>query len=96
VIGDLALILRSDGRPVPGLAPAAMQEGRHAARNVMRAVRGQPLNAFRYTDRGTLATIGREAAVAEIGRLRVLRYHGLDILERNAGVGARRGQNRCR
>jgi NADH:ubiquinone reductase (H+-translocating) len=71
VIGDLALILRSDGRPVPGLAPAAMQEGRHAARNVMRAVRGQPLKPFGYIDKGTLATIGRGAAVAEIGRLRL-------------------------
>jgi NADH:ubiquinone reductase (H+-translocating) len=71
VIGDLALILRSDGRPVPGLAPAAMQEGRHAARNVMRAVRGQPPNPFRYIDKGMLATIGRGAAVAEIGRLRL-------------------------
>ncbi len=70
VIGDLAAILRPDGTPVPGLAPAAMQEGRHAGRNVMRAIRGEPLEAFRYIDRGTLATIGRGAAVAEVARLR--------------------------
>jgi NADH:ubiquinone reductase (H+-translocating) len=71
VIGDLALILGSDGRPVPGLAPAAMQEGRHAARNVIRAIRGERLKPFSYIDKGTLATIGRGAAVAEIGRLRL-------------------------
>jgi NADH dehydrogenase len=71
VIGDLALILGSDGRPVPGLAPAAMQEGRHAARNVIRAIRGERLKPFGYIDKGTLATIGRGAAVAEIGRLRL-------------------------
>lgn len=71
VIGDLALILKEDGRPVPGLAPAAMQEGRHAGRNIVRAIRGEPPKAFRYRDKGTLATIGRGAAVAEIGRLRL-------------------------
>lgn len=71
VIGDLALILGSDRRPVPGLAPAAMQEGRHAARNVIRAIRGERLKPFSYIDKGTLATIGRGAAVAEIGRLRL-------------------------
>ena len=71
VIGDLALILGSDGRPVPGLAQAAMQEGRHAARNVIRAIRGERLKPFSYIDKGTLATIGRGAAVAEIGRLRL-------------------------
>ncbi len=65
------MILRSDGIAVPGLAPAAMQEGRHAVRNVMRAVRGQPLKPFGYVDKGMLATIGRGAAVAEIGRLRM-------------------------
>jgi NADH dehydrogenase len=68
VIGDLAA-LESDGKPVPGLAPAAMQEGRHAARNVMRAIRGEPLEPFRYRDKGTLAVIGRGRAVADIGRI---------------------------
>jgi NADH dehydrogenase len=68
VIGDLAA-LESDGKPVPGLAPAAMQEGRHAARNVMRKIRGEPLEPFRYCDKGTLAVIGRGRAVADIGRI---------------------------
>jgi NADH dehydrogenase len=71
VIGDLASILKSDGKPVPGLAPAAMQEGRHAARNVVHAIRGESSEPFGYIDKGTLATIGRGAAVAEVGRFRL-------------------------
>ncbi len=70
VIGDL-VALEQDGRPVPGVAPAAVQEGRHAAANVMRALRGQPYVPFRYKDRGSLATIGRAAAVVERGCIKV-------------------------
>lgn len=70
VIGDLALVL-SDGKPVPGVAPAAIQEGRHAARNIARSLLGQPLLPFRYRDKGSLATIGRAAAVADLGRIRL-------------------------
>ena len=69
VIGDLASI-KSDGNPVPGLAPAAMQEGRHAAKNIVRTIRGEATLPFRYWDKGTLATIGKAAAVGDIGRLR--------------------------
>jgi len=65
VAGDLAAI-EQDGRAVPGLAPAAMQEGRHAARSIRRRLSGQPSRSFRYVDKGTLATIGRSAAVADI------------------------------
>jgi NADH dehydrogenase len=68
VTGDLALV-EQDGRPVPGVAPAANQMGRHAALNVIRAVEGQPHAAFHYVDKGSLATIGRRAGVALIGRL---------------------------
>ena len=70
VAGDLASI-QSNGKQVPGLAPAAMQEGRHAARNVMRLVEGKPTEPFVYVDKGVLATIGRGAAVAEVGKLRL-------------------------
>ena len=70
VAGDLALF-EQDGRPVPGVAPAAMQMGRHAARNVRRSLAGQPLLPFRYVDKGSLATIGRRAAVADFGRIRL-------------------------
>ena len=68
VIGDLASI-KSDGKPVPGLSPAAMQEGRHAAKNILRLIRGKPTIPFRYRDKGTLATIGKAAAVADIAGL---------------------------
>ena len=73
VIGDLAH-LDQDGQPVPGIAPAAMQEGWHTAKNVLRAVRGQERLPFRYRDKGMLATIGRGAAVAHIGPLRASGY----------------------
>jgi NADH dehydrogenase len=62
VVGDLAA-LESDGRPVPGVAPAAMQEGTHAAKNILRAIRGEPLVPFRYWDRGLFSVIGRGSAV---------------------------------
>jgi NADH dehydrogenase len=68
VIGDLASI-KSDGKPVPGVSPAAMQEGRHAAKNIVRLIRGEPTLPFHYLDKGTLATIGKAAAVADIAGL---------------------------
>jgi len=69
VIGDLAHI-EVDGALVPGVAPAALQAGQHAARNVRRALDGQPREPFRYRDKGMLATIGRGAAVARIGPIK--------------------------
>lgn len=72
VVGDLAAVPLREGADelVPGIAPAALQMGRHAARNVVRALRGEAPRPFRYRDKGLLATIGRAAAVARIGRLR--------------------------
>ena len=70
VIGDLATV-ESDGQAVPGVAPAAIQMGRHAAANVLRRLRGEPTAAFRYRDKGSLATVGRSRAVAVIGRLKL-------------------------
>jgi len=69
VAGELAAVT-SGGKPVPGIAPAAKQMGRHAARNVILSLRGQKTKAFRYRDWGQLATIGRAAAVVDMGRLR--------------------------
>jgi len=66
VIGDLATVT-SDGKPVPGIAPAAKQMGRCAARNILARLRGAPAQAFRYRDYGSLATIGRHAGIAVIG-----------------------------
>jgi NADH dehydrogenase len=72
VIGDLAAAEQEDGKPVPGVSPAAMQEGEHAAHNIERALRGEPRLPFRYWDKGSFATIGRGAAVGEIlGKFRL-------------------------
>jgi len=71
VAGDLAAVVTGGGAPVPGIAPAAQQEGRHAARNVLRLLRGEPTLPFRYRDKGLMATVGRGAAVARIGRLQL-------------------------
>jgi NADH dehydrogenase len=65
VIGDLAAV-EQDGHLVPGVAPAAIQMGRHVARQIRRALAGQPRQAFRYRDKGSFATIGRGKAVGEV------------------------------
>jgi NADH dehydrogenase len=70
VIGDLATMTQ-DGRPVPAVAPAAMQQGRAAARNIVRTIRGEPRRAFRYWNKGDLATIGRHKAVGDFGWFRI-------------------------
>ncbi len=75
VIGDLALFTHApDGQPLPGVAPVAIQQGAHAARNITRSFAGQPRVPFTYRDPGNLATIGRAAAVADFGRLKVTGY----------------------
>ena len=68
VTGDLASVSNDDGSKVPGVASAAIQEGRYAGRTIRRDLRGQPRTPFRYRDKGSLATIGRAAAVADLGR----------------------------
>lgn len=73
VIGDLAAAT-SNGQPVPGVSPAAKQMGRHAARNICRQLKRAPTQPFIYRDYGTLATIGRKAAVAQFGRLHLWGY----------------------
>ncbi len=73
VAGDMAAYV-DRGTPVPGVAPAANQEGEHAARNIVATLRGEPRRAFQYTNKGDLATIGRHKAVANFGRLRLTGY----------------------
>jgi NADH dehydrogenase len=70
VLGDLAAAKQRDGSYVPGVAPAAIQAGQHMAKNLERAVAGQPTRPFQYRDKGSLATIGRAAAVADFGKVR--------------------------
>lgn len=67
VIGDLAHF-EQDGKPVPGVAPAAMQMGDYAARMILQTQHRRPREPFHYKDKGMLATIGRAAAVAHIGK----------------------------
>jgi NADH dehydrogenase len=71
VAGDLVALVQPDGKPVPGVAQAAKQAGRHAARNVKRLLQGLPTLPFRYRDPGNLATIGRASAVADLGWLKL-------------------------
>jgi NADH dehydrogenase len=74
VIGDLAAFLHdpsAGGRPLAGLAPVAIQMGRHAAGNVVRLARREASRPFRYRDKGMMATIGRNAAVVQVGRVRL-------------------------
>jgi NADH dehydrogenase len=70
IAGDLALVKREGMTPVPGVAPAANQEGKTAAKNVMRLMRGQPTQPFRYWNKGDLAVIGRSRAIADLGKVR--------------------------
>jgi NADH:ubiquinone reductase (H+-translocating) len=71
VIGDLAHYAHQHGQPLPGVAQVAMQQGRYAARLIQSRLRGEtPPPPFRYRDLGNMATIGRNAAVADLGRLR--------------------------
>jgi NADH dehydrogenase FAD-containing subunit/uncharacterized membrane protein YphA (DoxX/SURF4 family) len=71
-IGDTALSNAWDGKPVPGLAPAAKQQGRYVAAVIKARIEGRsPPPPFRYRHAGSLATIGRKAAVADFGRLRL-------------------------
>lgn len=65
VAGDLAY-LEHEGEPIPGVAPAALQEGVHAAENILRDIRGEPLQDFRFRDPGMLAVMGRNNAVAYV------------------------------
>jgi NADH dehydrogenase len=71
VIGDLASLAGEDGRPLPGVAQVAIQMGRHAVHNILRAIERQPLRPFRYHDLGNMATIGRASAIADFGRFRL-------------------------
>src|SRR5437867_1621648 len=70
-IGDMCAFLHQTGTPLPGMAPVAIQQGRAVADNVLRRLSGKPTLQFRYRDKGSMATIGRAAAVAVVGRLRL-------------------------
>ena len=74
-IGDMALVLQADGKPVPGVSPAAMQMGKYAAKIIENEIKFGAAHVvrppFKYWDKGTMATIGRSSAVALIGKIRL-------------------------
>jgi NADH:quinone reductase (non-electrogenic) len=70
VIGDMSCFMHQTGTPLPGVAPVAMQQGRYVARLVAARLRGATLPPFQYANKGSMAVIGRHAAVADLGRLR--------------------------
>ena len=66
VVGDMAYVEREDGTPVPQVAPAAIQEGAFAARNILRQIAGEEPLPFVYKDPGTMVTLGRNKGVARL------------------------------
>ena len=69
VVGDLAAFLHQTGAPLPGVAPVAIQQARHAADTIRRALASRPSQPFRYRSLGNLATVGRGSAIADFGWL---------------------------
>jgi NADH dehydrogenase len=71
VVGDAAAFLHQGGKLLPGVAQTAMQGARHAAKNVLRRLRGQPTTPFVYRDLGSMAIVGRRAAISDLGWIRL-------------------------
>jgi NADH dehydrogenase len=71
VAGDQSRFTHQTGKPLPGTAPVAMQQGRYIGRTIVRDIRNQPREPFRFVDKGQMATIGRSKAILEIGRVRL-------------------------
>ncbi|HQZ64770.1 MAG TPA: NAD(P)/FAD-dependent oxidoreductase, partial [Planctomycetaceae bacterium] len=70
VAGDQASLIQANGKPLPGIAPVAMQQGRFVAATILNDLDGKPRNSFVFVDRGQMATIGRSRAIVEFGKLR--------------------------
>jgi NADH dehydrogenase len=71
VLGDLAHTRDAAGKPLPGVAPVAMQQGRYAARAILDELAGKPRKPFAYLDKGQMATIGRSRAIVQVGRMQL-------------------------
>ena len=74
VIGDLAAFRTPDDTLLPGVAQVAMQQGRHAATNILASIAGRPRQPFRYRFYGNMATIGRNSAIGDLGWMRLKGY----------------------
>ncbi len=70
-IGDIAVFTHQTGKPLPGVSPVAMQMGDCVAANILRALENQPYQEFHYVDKGSMATIGRSRAIAELGKIKL-------------------------
>src|SRR5262249_32440925 len=70
VVGDAAALLDVGGKQLPGVAQVAMQGGTHAARTILRRIKGEPSRPFVYRDKGSMAIVGRGSAIADIRGLR--------------------------
>ena len=77
VIGDLANFPYQTGEPLPGVSPVAMQQGRHAARNILAMIDDRKPQRFWYWDKGSMATIGRNKAVADLNLVAFQRISGM-------------------
>ncbi len=75
IVGDLCAFTQ-DGRPLPGVAQVAMQQGAHAGRNIIRELAGEALQPFRYRDYGTMATIGRGSAIGDVFGFKISGFFG--------------------
>lgn len=71
IIGDMVSLLMDDGKPVPGVAPAAIQMADNACANILRDLKNEPRQNFKYWDKGSMATIGRSKAIVEAGRFKL-------------------------
>ena len=71
VVGDQAHFAHQTGKPLPALAPVALQQGRFVAQNILREITGHPRQAFEYSDKGQMATIGRSRAIGEMARIKI-------------------------
>ncbi len=69
VVGDMISFTQKDGKPVPGVAPAAIQAGKLAAKNILKRIKGQPTTPFDYWDKGSFATIGRAKGIGQVGKV---------------------------
>ena len=76
VVGDLACFTHQTGKPLPGVAQVAIQMGAHASKNIARLIKNEPTKPFHYHDPGNMATIGRAAAIADFGWMRLSGYLG--------------------
>ena len=74
VVGDMASLELSPGEYIPGLAPAALQEGRHVALEILAVLRSEARTPFQYLDKGQMATIGKNRAVVQFGKIKITGY----------------------